>query len=363
MYNYDYSGRIERYRKLMHNEGVSLSFFSPGSDMFYLSGVKIDTYERLTLLAIGQDTVSLIVPRLEVPRVEDGYVQRGEILDWPDGEDPYVIARSLLPRDGKISVSGGMRVADFLRLAGDIETSRILISDYILSRLRRKKDELEIRNIAKAVDISERALEDTLNELSPGMSEAAAAAKLKENFSSLGSREAFSTIVSFGKNSASPHHEPSSDALKEGDAVLFDFGAAYMGYASDTTRTFFLGKAPSEFRSIYEAVKEAQQAAIDRAVPGATYSDVDKAAREVIARAGYGKYFIHRTGHGLGIDVHEPPYVVSGNEERVEDGHVFTIEPGIYIPGKGGVRIEDTVYIDGGICKTFNKFRKEIMVL
>ncbi|HLH86159.1 MAG TPA: aminopeptidase P family protein [Thermoplasmataceae archaeon] len=364
MYRFNFRARIENYRKIMEDRGISISLFAPGSDMFYLSGIRIDTFERLTLLAVERDSLSLIVPRLEVQRVEDQVRFDGNLLDWTDGEDPYRIAHSLFSGKGRIAVSGNIQTRHLLRILRDQSLSGIGISDDLLSILRRKKDPEELKSIERATEISEKALELTLADLREGMTEQEAARRMSDHFMELGSdNAAFGTIVSFGKNSASPHHEPSADPLIKGNVALFDFGARFSGYSSDTTRTFFYGSVNQKLKEIYNVVREAQETAIEKALEGTPYSEVDAVARNVITKAGYGKYFFHRTGHGLGIDVHEPPYVVSGNLERIENGHVFTIEPGIYLPDTGGIRIEDTVYVRNGRCVPFNKYKKEMIVL
>jgi Xaa-Pro dipeptidase len=174
---------------------------------------------------------------------------------------------------------------------------------------------------------------------------------------------AFSSIVSFGKNAALPHHSPDETKLAKGDSIVIDFGGRYMGYASDTTRTFFWGNPGEEMVNIYNVVRLANQE-VERNIDNrTTYASVDAMARSIIDEAGYGDRFIHRLGHGLGISVHEDPYLLPKNTERVLKNSVFTVEPGIYITGKGGVRIEDTNYFNGSGCITFNKLEKEITIV
>jgi Xaa-Pro dipeptidase len=228
-----------------------------------------------------------------------------------------------------------------------------------------RKDDYEIDCMRQAVVIAQKALEATIPSIKAGVSEKQIAAELTINLFKAGSDPEFpfSPIVSGGPNSANPHASPSERVLAPGDLLVIDWGAMFQGYASDLTRTFAIGEIEAEFKQIAEIVLQANTAARKAARPGLTAGEVDQAARKVIEQAGYGKFFIHRTGHGLGMEAHEPPYMRSGNNQVLDLGMTFTIEPGIYLPDRGGVRIEDNMVIVAGQAQSLSDFPRELMKL
>jgi Xaa-Pro dipeptidase len=226
------------------------------------------------------------------------------------------------------------------------------------------KDAAETARMRQAIAISEAALEETIAGVQPGLTERRIVTLLLSAMANAGSEgNAFDPIVLGGPNSALPHGIPSDRALQDGDLLLFDFGAASNGYLADITRTFAVGKVDPELVKVYETVLAANQAGIRAAKPGVPAQEVDRAARKVIVDAGYGEYFLHRTGHGLGIDAHEGPYIREGNGQLLEPGMVFTVEPGIYLPGKGGVRIEDDVLVTATGVDVLTSFPKAFKVI
>jgi Xaa-Pro aminopeptidase len=226
-------------------------------------------------------------------------------------------------------------------------SARLLrISKPIVSRLRQLKDKEEIRRIQEAVSAAEDAFREFRRKIKPGMTELEAAAELDYHVRRSGAEAGgFETIVACGGNSAMPHARPGNDRLRAGKCILCDWGARVKGYCSDLTRVVFLGKVPSKFRKIYETVFKAQQAGISAVRSGRDIAEVDRAARSVIERAGYGKYFTHSLGHGIGREVHEPPALHGKSKDKLQPGMILTIEPGIYLPGEGGIRIEDDVLV------------------
>jgi Xaa-Pro aminopeptidase len=239
-----------------------------------------------------------------------------------------------------------------------------LDAEPLLASLRIRKDSSEVACMRKAVELTEAALEAVLIVLHPGMSERAIAGLLISELRERGAEGlSFEPIVVSGPNSALPHGVPGERRLGEGDPLLFDFGAIAGGYASDITRTVFIGKADDELKKVYEVVKRANQAGRAAARPGREIQEVDRAARRVIVEAGYGQYFTHRTGHGLGLEIHEPPYAREGDRTILEEGMTFTVEPGIYLPGKGGVRIEDDLLITPDGCESLTTFGRDLKVL
>jgi Xaa-Pro dipeptidase len=243
--------------------------------------------------------------------------------------------------------------------------SQFIAAAHILDRLRVCKDEHEITAMRKAVQIAENALQATLPSIVPGVSEAQVAAELTAQLLKAGSEPEmpFSPIVAAGENSANPHAAPSKRRLRHGDLLVIDWGAAYEGYISDLTRTFAIGDVEDELRKIAAIVLEANQAGRQAATPGVRAEKVDAAARQVIAAAGYGDYFTHRTGHGIGMEAHETPYIRAGNDQILLAGMTFTIEPGIYLPERGGVRIEDNVVITETGAETLSSLPRELIVL
>jgi Xaa-Pro dipeptidase len=246
-----------------------------------------------------------------------------------------------------------------------LPTAEFLNGESLVASLRMIKDQTEINYMKKAVDIAQKALLTVLPQIKIGITEKEIAAQLTIELLRNGSnpRLPFSPIVSVGPNSANPHAFPSNRKLSEGDLLVIDWGANIEGYFSDITRTFSVGQVEEEYRQIAKIVLEANQAGSAMAGPGISAREVDKAARDVIEQAGYGKYFIHRTGHGLGMEGHEEPYIRGDNPEILENGMTFTIEPGIYLPNRGGVRIEDDVLINEEGCLSLTDLPRDLITV
>ncbi len=352
---------MAKIQKIMEQQGIASMVIPPGSDFFYFTGFETESMERLTLLIITDDGVTLITPSLMKEQAEQG-TWVDEIRAWTDDQNPYELLKSYLPA-GKCAIGGTLPYSMFGSLRSAIRGDSIL-ADAFTAPLRMVKDQYELQAIGDAVRKSEAALLDTLPEISAGVTEIGVARILDSNMVEHGLQgPAFQTIVSAGANSAMPHHTPDSTPVKPGDMLVIDFGGRHKGYASDITRTFFLGKPDAEFEKVYDIVKRANEESRNSAGPDSTYGGLDAVARSIIESGGYGKNFIHRLGHGLGISVHEDPYVVSGNQQRIIMNSVFTIEPGVYISGRGGIRIEDTNYFDGSRCVAFNTISREIQTV
>jgi Xaa-Pro dipeptidase len=259
-----------------------------------------------------------------------------------------------------------MRLLEARRIEQAAPGCRLMATEPWMPHLRMAKDEAEIAAMRRAVEIAERTLQRLLGEgaIRPGRTELEVAADLQVALLREGSQgEAFSPIVVAGPNSASPHAGPSDRPLADGDLVTLDWGAVCDGYRSDITRTFVLGSPSPEVQRIYEAVLAANQAGRLAVRPGVPAQEIDRAARRAITLAGYGDYFIHRTGHGLGLETHEPPYMVEGNLDLLQPGMTFTVEPGIYVPGLGGVRIEDNVCVTTDGVETLTTLPREMVIL
>ena len=258
-----------------------------------------------------------------------------------------------------------MRVQEYRLLVAPLDGVQVRAAEAVIQPVRACKDETEVSAIRAAVQVCERALADVVAGIRPGMTEAEIAARLVRALLDHGEADVpLRPAVLSGPNSALPHGSPGSRRIAAGDPLLFDFVCTVQGYYADITRTFVVGAEPAPwFREIYEVVQQANAAARAAVRPGATCAEIDRAAREVIEAAGYGAYYVHRTGHGLGLEVHEAPSLSAAEEGRLAAGNVVTIEPGIYLPGKGGVRIEDDVLVTGDGCETLTSFSRELLVI
>ena len=351
--------RVEKLRGLMSENGIGAFLVPPGPNFFYFTGFETETAERLALLFITMDDEYILCPKLMEEQVHlHSWIE--DIRPWTDEQNPHKLARDYIAesRSPLVAIDGLMPYFHYAPLFHNSSSKEILGDSYTMS-LRMVKDSEEMENISTAVRKSEEALKLTLDTVSEGVTEKFVAGRLQENYEKKGlDSPAFGSIVAAGENSSVPHHSPTDRQIKRYEPIVVDFGGRYNGYASDTTRTFFIDRATPEMEEIYDVTREAQVSTIEALNPETTYADADRIAREIIGRKGYGSKFIHRLGHGLGISVHEDPYLVPDNKQTILENSVFTIEPGIYLPGKGGVRIEDTVYFQGGKCTPFNKFPK-----
>jgi len=317
----------------------------------YLTGVRVDPHERLMALAVKRGRATLILPAIERENAERAKTD-ADIASWRDGEDPYLLVHDVLEGSVRLGVEKEhmtLAVADVLRER--LHTREMFDMAPEIRRLRRTKSPVELEKLAHAAAITDAATEEILSRLHGGQTELEVALAIGASIAAAGGTPAFETIVLSGANSALPHGRPSGQRLREGDLVLLDFGAAYDGYCADTTRVAVVGGPTARQREIHGLVLAAHDAAIEVVRAGATTGDVDSAARKVIEAAGLGDRFFHRTGHGLGLEAHEDPSLDPGSKTVLEVGMVFTVEPGIYIPGWGGVRIEDDVVVEADGCR------------
>jgi Xaa-Pro dipeptidase len=304
----------------------------------YLTGVWLETYERFKAAVKCGDRLAAVVPALDAGRVP------GEVYSYRDGEDPAEALRQAAAGCdvSVIYIDGGTALRHFEIVRGAFPVAEYRLGDHIFREWRMVKRRDEVEKIRAAASAIRRVVEGL--ELAPGVSERQAAARIYLALYEAGLSPG-PILVQFGPNTALPHQEPTDKRLRRGDAVVIDVSAAYQGYFGDLTKSFFYGEAPEEYKAVYAAVEEAQRAALQSARPGASAGEVDRAARSVIETRGYGPYFIHRTGHGLGLEIHEAPDVSPGSRDVLKPGAVFTIEPGIYLPGRFGVRLEIDVHI------------------
>ena len=346
----------------MADRGVDVLLLSVGADLPYLTGYEAMPLERLTMLVLPREgDAELIVPRLEAPRV----VERPDLftlLPWGETEDPISMVTDRLAPELNVAV-GNQTWAQFLvelneRMPG---TWWRKASD-VMGPLRAVKDEAEIEALAKASAAADRVAAQLHAGEIPlvGRTEAEVSADIGARLLAEGHQRVNFAIVAAGENAASPHHEAGDRRINPDEVVLCDFGGTMLtdggaGYCSDITRCVYTGEPPAEFAELYDVLFDAQAKGVAAATAGTTCEMVDLAARRPIIDAGYGEFFIHRTGHGIGIEAHEDPYIVEGNTAPLEVGHAFSIEPGIYIPGKWGARLEDIVVAGADAPRPLNE--------
>ena len=342
--------RTERVRSRMAELGVDVVLLSVGPDLPYLTGYEAMPLERLTMLVLPREgDATLVVPRLEAPRV----VERPDVFavrSWDETDDPVAIVAGLVGVAPTAAIGDRTWARFLVDLQAELPATRFTRASAVVGPLRARKDDAEVAALRRAGEAADRvavALQTGEIDL-VGRTEAQVSAELGQRLLAEGHQRVNFAIVAAGANAASPHHEPGERVIAEGEGVLCDFGgtmfdAEGVGYCSDITRCVHLGEPSDELAEAYAVLLDAQQAAVAAAVVGTPCEEVDATARRAITAAGWGEQFIHRTGHGIGIEAHEDPYIVAGNHEVLEAGHAFSVEPGIYVPGRFGFRLEDIV--------------------
>ncbi|MEN8041033.1 MAG: Xaa-Pro peptidase family protein [Actinomycetota bacterium] len=359
----EHNDRIAAAQSRMRAEGVDALCLSVGSDLPYLTGYRAMPLERLTLLVLppdGQGT--LVIPELEAPRVEAGDLPL-RIRAWGETEDPIAISDALLADAGTVLIGDETWSTFLLDLQKANRSRSFGKASGLMKQLRILKSPEEIRKLRAAAATVDGVVGQMESVRFSGRTELDVARELIERATADGHETMEFWIVASGPNGASPHHEPGERIIERGDAVVVDFGGHQRGYASDTTRMFVVGEAPYGFDDAYDVLRRAQAAAVEAVRPGVTAESVDAAARDIITDGGYGDLFIHRTGHGIGMDTHEHPYVVEGNTRVLEPGMAFSIEPGIYNPGEWGMRIEDIVTVTNDGVERLNRTDRRYRVV
>ena len=341
------AGRLTAAAEAAGAAGLAALLLTPGPDLRYLTGYDAHQLERLTCLVLpAQGDPVLLVPSLEFPaaRASPAGGLGLEIIGWDETDDPYaLVAGQLGHRAGAVGLSDRMWALMVLRLRAALPDTRQELASLALRDLRARKTTPEIAALRAAGEAIDRVHRRVPGWLRPGRTEQEVAADISDTIVAEGHARADFAIVASGPNAASPHHAPAGRVLQAGDVVVVDIGGTMpTGYCSDCTRTYAIGPPPAEFTEYYAVLQAAQEAACTAVRPGVTAEAIDAAAREPIAAAGYGQYFMHRTGHGIGLETHEDPYIVAGNTEPLAAGNAFSVEPGIYA-GPHGARIEDIV--------------------
>ena len=345
--------RLDKLNASLSTGGLDSVILNPGPTLSYLTGLNFHLMERPVVLFFAKDqTPALVLPELELQKVAN-LPYKLQVFSYSENpaewDAAFRKAAQALGLDGKrIGVElRQLRLLEFRYVKNAAPEADFPDAGDALSQLRLRKDKTEVEAMRRAVQIAQSALEATIPLIKIGMTEKELSAELVMQLFKHGSEPEmpFSPIVSSGPNSANPHASPSDRKLQAGDLLVVDWGAAHGGYISDLTRTFAVGEVDAEYAKIHKIVQEANAAGRAASKPGVPCASVDKAARDVIEQAGYGKYFTHRTGHGIGMEGHEDPYMRGDNMQLLESGMAFTVEPGIYLAGRNGVRIEDNVVI------------------
>jgi len=363
-----FADRLARTRSAMREQGIDVTLLSVGLDMPYLTGYHAMPLERLTMLVLPVDgEATLVVPRLEAPRVNH-LPEVFDMVPWGETEDPVALTASLVRSSSaaRVVAIGDTMWARFLvDLMPELPGSTYRRAVEVLGPIRMRKDAAEIAALRAAGAAADRVAAQLHAGDIPlvGRTEAQVSADISARLLAEGHDVVNFAIVAAGENAASPHHHPGSRVIERGEIVLCDFGGTMSGYCSDITRCVHLGPVPGDIAEAYAVLKESEAAGVRAATVGTPCEDVDRAARDVIDAAGYGEYFIHRTGHGIGMDAHEDPYMVSGNTLPLEPGHAFSVEPGIYVAGKWGMRLEDIVVATTSGPDSMNHADHDLIVL
>lgn len=353
------SATLHRAETAMAAAGVDALLLGPGADLRYLTGYHALPLERLTLLVARADGAhTLVVPTLERPRAEDaGLPDTVTVVDFSETDDPYAPVTAALRGLGsapRLAAGDRLWSTFLLGLQAAVPAASWVVASTVTRQLRMRKTPLEVDALRRAGRAIDRVHASVPELLRPGRTEAEVGADIAARIVAEGHDQVNFVIVASGPNGASPHHETGDRRLAPGDAVVVDIGGTLDGYCSDCTRNYVLGEPPQGYAAAHDALEAAQRAAVAAARPGATAEQVDTAARERLDAVGYGQWFVHRTGHGIGLEEHEDPYIVAGNDLVLEPGMAFSIEPGVYLPGRFGMRIEDIVVVTEDGCERLN---------
>jgi Xaa-Pro dipeptidase len=361
-----YLSRIKKVQEKMCNESYDSLLLGPTPNMFYFTGLQTSPDERLQLIIIpAEGKPAAVLPEMYMDKVKSVLDSSFTVEAWTDDKDPFQLAGSQIKefKNKRLAVDNTIRADHLIGLINILPDSDFTEAEPLTKSLRAYKDEDEIRLMHEAAKMADQVMGRIRELIKPGMREKELATLIEMEYKKVADDISFKPIVASGPNAAQPHHSPGDRQLEKGDFIVVDCGAVYRGYCSDITRTFCLGKTTAEMKDVYEAVKEANVAAF-RALQkniGLSGAGTDAVARKIITDAGYGPYFNHRLGHGIGLEVHEAPYLVEGNEEPLQKGAAFTIEPGIYLSGKFGVRIEDVAVITGEGPRLLTAFNRELI--
>ena len=358
----EYQQRIQKAQQLLEEQNIDALIVTSPPNFFYFSGTWLDSHERLQAIVIKKSGPPIMVIH-EMAKEEIRNLSLFESIFWKDGEHSIEILNSNLPKSGIVSIDNQWPSQNLIQLMQLNPNIHFVESTNVIGKLRLYKDQLEIELLRKSGSIADDVMEKAIAFIEPGKTEIEVVNEIKRLFKTHNVETlSFPPIVGAGKNGAIPHHQADETIISEGDMVVIDLGGIKDHYCSDMTRTIVVGKKVSdEMKEIYNIVKLAQEEAVKAVKPGIPIKEIDKKARDIITKAGYGKQFTHRTGHGIGIEVHEEPFITNKNMQLLEEGMVISIEPGIYIDGKFGVRIENIVLVTKDGCESFNHYTRELI--
>ncbi len=365
------SNRLNQLSTQLQKTDIDAIILNPGPSMSYFTGLHFHLMERPTIFILDRKgQAGIILPELEASKVK---AVLPDLTCFSYGDNPATWLSTIQTALKSFKMASPvigiepirLRYLELNYIQQALESPRFISAEKVFSNLRIQKDQGEIDLMRRAVEIAEKAFLKTLPVIRPGISERIIAAELTVQMLREGSDPEFpfAPIIASGPNSANPHAMPTDRLVQQGDMVVIDWGASYQGYISDLTRTVAIGAPDPELLQIYETVKRSNQAGRKSAKPGIPAGDVDRAGRQVIHDAGFGEYFTHRIGHGIGLEAHEDPYMFAENDLLLTPGMTFTVEPGIYLPGKGGVRIEDDMVITGNGSESLSTLDRELIIL
>ncbi len=357
------NSRLQAFQARLAEKQTDCAVIGPTTNMRYLLGGAPHADERLCLFLVTPDTVQMIAPELNADMISSFTDAR--MLTWADSHGPEAaLSRSILGK-GKLrilAIDGSMRADFLLAVLEQYDPLRTIPVDPIIAKLRVKKSPREIESLTRAAAQADRAMQAAVDACRPGATEAEIAWIAEIAFRKDGADRVEFNLVAAGQNAAFPHHHSGDKVLQKGEGIIIDIGASLNGYKSDITRVVFLGDPEKEFLDAYELVRSANTRGRETVRPGIPAEEVDRATRAVISEKGMGGNFIHRTGHGLGMDIHEEPWIQEGNTISLEEGMVFSVEPGVYVTGKLGIRVEDIVAVTAEGVRTLTGFDHSLVI-
>ncbi|MDP9021291.1 MAG: Xaa-Pro peptidase family protein [Actinomycetota bacterium] len=363
----DHAERLVRARAVLRARGLDAFLAGPSADLFWLAGYRAPALERLTMLVVpAEGDATLIVPELEAPRAAASPAPDvAELVTWAESGDPVgevrsSLARAGVPGDAVLAVQDRLCSMFLLQLQDALPAARWRTGRDVSRDLRLRKTPAEVELLRAAAAAIDRVHARVPQFLRPGRTEAQVGRDIAEAILEEHDQVNF-VIVASGPNGASPHHETADRVLQDGDAIVVDIGGTRAGYCSDMTRDYVLGRVPDGYAELHAVLEEAQRAGVDAIRAGVAAENIDRTCRSIIAAGGYGELFTHRTGHGIGVEEHEDPYLVAGNDEPLEPGMAFSVEPGIYVPGRYGARIEDIVVVTESGAERLNRLDRGIV--
>lgn len=355
--------RLTKLQSQLRAKDVDLAAIGPTANMRYLLGFAPHPDERVCLLLVTPSDVKIVVPVLKQEEVA-AHTENIPMVGWADTDGPQAALRQAVSAQkiSAVAFDVGTRADFLMALQSNVAGAKISSADVLIAPLRERKSADEIEILAQAAHQADVAMQAAVDACRVGATEADVAVAVQKSFRQSGAESADFFIVGAGANGAFPHHHSSATKLESGDAIVIDIGATHRGYKSDITRMVHLGKPTPEFMQVYKAVLDANQLAMAAVKPGMKAEEIDRVGRRVLESAGLGKYFTHRLGHGLGLDGHETPWIMNGNATVLEEGMVFSIEPGVYFPGKFGIRIEDIVVVTANGVRNLTRFDHALVV-